>query len=44
MKFMVTGKMPPGCHKPAAERFFKSGAPRPSGLTSLERRHAPGSA
>lgn len=44
MKFMVTWKIPPGCHKAAAERFLKSGAPLPGGLKSLGRWHVPGSA
>ncbi len=43
MKFMVTWKIPPGCHKPAAESFLKSGAPLPTGIKSLGRWHAPGS-
>ncbi len=44
MKFMVTWKIPPGCHKPAAEAFVKAGAPAPAGMEILGRWHAPGSA
>ena len=44
MKYMIAWKIPPGCHKPAAESFLSSGAPMPPGLKSLGRWHAPGSA
>lgn len=43
MKYMVSWKIPPGSHRPAAESFLKSGAPMPPGLESLGRWHAPGS-
>ena len=43
MKFMVTWKIQPGAHKPAAEGFLSSGAPLPPGIKSLGRWHAPGS-
>ncbi len=43
MKFMVSWKIPPGSHKPAAESFLTSGAPVPAGLKLLGRWHAPGS-
>lgn len=43
MKFMVTWKIPPGSHRPAAESFLKSGAPLPAGLKAIGRWHAPGS-
>ena len=43
MKFMISWKIPPGSHKPAAEGFLRSGAPVPTGLTLLGRWHAPGS-
>lgn len=41
---MIRWKITPGNHKPAAERFLKSGAPMPDGLTMIGRWHAPGSA
>lgn len=44
MKFMISWKIAPGHHKPAAEGFLKSGAPMPDGLTMIGRWHAPGSA
>ena len=43
MKFMYTWKAQPGQHKPAAERFLKSGGPMPAGLKMIGRWHAPGS-
>ena len=43
MKFMVSWKIPPGSHKPAAEIFLSSGAPVPASLKLLGRWHAPGS-
>lgn len=43
MKFMVSWKIPPGCHKPAADRFLGAGAPLPPGLKMIGRWHAPGS-
>ena len=43
MKFMISWKIAPGHHKPAAEGFLKSGAPMPDGLTLIGRWHAPGS-
>ncbi len=44
MKFMITWKIPTGCHQPAAESFLSGGAPVPAGLTTLGRWHLPGSA
>ena len=44
MKFIISWKIAPGNHKPAAERFLESGAPMPDGLTMIGRWHAPGSA
>jgi hypothetical protein len=43
MKFMVSWKIAPGHHKPAAQAFLKAGAPPPKGLSLLGRWHAPGS-
>jgi len=43
MKFMISWKLAPGHHKPAAEGFLKSGAPMPDGLRLIGRWHAPGS-
>jgi hypothetical protein len=43
MKFMISWKIPPGSHKPAAEGFLRSGAPPPPGLKMIGRWHAPGS-
>jgi hypothetical protein len=43
MKFMISWKIPPGSHKPAAEGFIRSGAPPPPGLKMIGRWHAPGS-
>jgi len=44
MKYMITWKIPPGSHKPAAEAFLASGAPNPAGVTTIGRWHLPGSA
>ena len=44
MKFMVEWKIPPSSYKAAAERFLSTGAPTPSGLRTIGRWHAPGSA
>ncbi|MDH3584251.1 MAG: DUF3303 domain-containing protein [Phycisphaerae bacterium] len=44
MKFMITWKIPPGCHKQAAEDFLSEGAPVPEALATLGRWHVPGSA
>ena len=43
MKFMITWKIQPGCTKAAVERFLTTGAPIPTGLKIVGRRHAPGS-
>ena len=43
MKYMIYWKIPPGCHKPAAESFLSSGAPVPEGMKTVGRWHAPGS-
>lgn len=43
MRYMISWKIPPGSHKPAAEGFLRSGAPVPAGLSLLGRWHAPGS-
>ena len=44
MKFMVAWKIPPSCYKTAVERFLKTGAPDVTGLKTIGRWHAPGSA
>ena len=44
MKFMIAWKIQPGCYKAAVERFLSTGAPDPTGLKSIARWHAPGSA
>ena len=44
MKFMITWKIPPGSHKPAAESFLGGGAPVPEELQTIGRWHVPGSA
>ena len=44
MKFMITWKIPPGCHKPAVESFLSGGAPVPPGMKTVGRWHVPGSA
>jgi Protein of unknown function (DUF3303) len=44
MKFMIAWKIQPGCYKAAVERFLSTGAPDPSGLKTIARWHAPGSA
>ena len=43
MKFMITWKIQPGCHKPATERFLSGGAPVPPELKTVGRWHVPGS-
>jgi hypothetical protein len=43
MKYMITWKIAPGDHKPAAAAFLKAGAPLPKGLNLIGRWHAPGS-
>jgi len=37
MKFMVSWKIPPGSHRPAAEVFLRSGAPVSAGLKLVGR-------
>ena len=44
MKFMVSWKIPPGSHRPAAEFFLRSGAPVPAGIKLVGSWHTPGSA
>ena len=44
VKYMISWKIAPGHHKPAAEAFLKGGAPMPKGLSLIGRWHAPGSA
>ena len=41
---MNAWKIPPGCHKPAAESFLNGGAPVPAELKTVGRWHVPGSA
>lgn len=43
MKFMITWKAPPANYKTAVERFLKTGAPAPKGLTTIGRWHTAGS-
>jgi len=43
MKFMVSWRIAPGHHKPAAEGFLATGAPTPEGVKLAGRWHAPGS-
>jgi hypothetical protein len=43
MKFMLSWRIAPGNHKPAAEGFMKTRAPMPAGLRLVGRWHAPGS-
>lgn len=43
MQYMISWKISPGSHKPAAEAFLAGGAPPPEGLKFIGRWHAPGS-
>ena len=43
MQFMVSWKVAPSHHQAAGEKFLKSGAPTPEGVTIIGRWHAPGS-
>jgi Protein of unknown function (DUF3303) len=43
MKYMISWKIAPGHHKPAAAAFLKAGAPMPEGVTLISRWHGPGS-
>ena len=43
MKFMITWKIPPASYKEAIERFLKTAAKPPAGLTTVGRWHTAGS-
>ena len=43
MKFMITWRIAPDSYKATVETFLNTGAPAPSGLTTVGRWHTPGS-